>query len=176
MQRLSHWSQIPGIGLGLFGGASMHIWPDHLWIAYLFFGAGVILIIWPIAWQLKGNLPRFRYMPMKEAGSKLYAIMRKSNASFSATFYEGSGEDPEEILNHYAVAISQEVGIFGKFPPSNELEVVDKVLLQNGSFAGGGNEFVYYGEARPTIIDICIKRRSFKPAVRSIKETEGIET
>ncbi len=76
---------------------------------------------------------------------------------------------PEGILDYMAVALSQDSPIYGRRPPSTQLERIDEREFKRGTITGGGKVLGQYGESSPAYLDLAIERRELRRAIKRMK-------
>jgi len=104
-----------------------------------------------IQWQDESQLS------ISEAARSLYGDLRAFDKRHWHVGLAEVFDDTEDgILTYFAICISLHAEIFGKRPPSNKLEKIDKAEWQRGSFKKEGNEFWYYHTKKPRYIEMVI--------------------
>jgi len=101
---------------------------------------------------------RSPYTPLSDAARNLYEDLREfDNQHAQILMAESFDNEPDGVLNYFAITISTHAEIFGKRPPSTKLEKLDQAEFGRGQFAFGGDELRYYGNDAPRYIDLAVK-------------------
>jgi hypothetical protein len=111
------------------------------------------------------------YMPLSEAAQIAYEELRACGNSAHVTMAErDSTATTEEILQYFSIAISKEVNVFGKHPPSTKLERLDRSEIdRKGILCDGGDTFKYYAQDKAKYVDIAIKRVDLESVIEKFK-------
>jgi len=114
---------------------------------------------------------------MKDAAIRFYTEARACK-SIVGEFAEKAGPSARETreegtLTWIVYFISAKVPkIFGKHPPSTEIEVIDPREFRRGGFEDSGNSFHYFGEKTPRYVGLMIRQSDLQKIIESLRRGE----
>jgi hypothetical protein len=75
-------------------------------------------------------------------------------------------------LDYYAIALINhgKIPVYGRFPPSRKLTLLDRSFFNQGAVRGGGKTFHFHGGHEPDIEELHIFRRDLDARIKSMKE------
>jgi hypothetical protein len=154
-----------------------HMVPNVIpaYISYPIVGLCMVYLIAAEFGSARIFLRSFKYVPMKEAATKAYEMLRASGSNWARTadwFAEnGLGETPTAgVLIYVANAFATNmVPIYGKHPPSRKYECIDSKEFTKGIFGDQGATFFYHGAKIAEYVDIAVKRADLKKEIKRMK-------
>ena len=75
---------------------------------------------------------------------------------------------PGEELNCMATAISDQIDVFGKHPPSDRMELIGRRRVDFGSFKNNGDSFHYHDNDQIAFVECSILRNDLDEATQEI--------
>ena len=74
------------------------------------------------------------------------------------------------MLDEVATAISMEVPVFGKEPPSLALEPISERTFKQGAILDGGRTLRKYNAEHPAYVELAIRRSDQRKALKQIEK------
>jgi hypothetical protein len=117
-----------------------------------------------VAFFISGQLLywHFGYQPLRDAAIAVYSELKDTTGV--GAFAKGYGASDDEVLDEVATAISMEVPIFGKQPPSTKVEQLQPAVFAQGHFVGGGAAFHLHGQQAPAYTSLSLHPRDVRAA------------
>ena len=170
MENLQAKLRHAGYGSELAAGAALVIWPEQVWVAWILFTAGLVLIFWPfIEWLFESlNLPWVNgYIPLTEASRIAY---EETYQSLAERFAEQMGTTP---LEWYASALvtNNDLPFFGIKPYQTIVREIpsEEKIRCHISIQDGTSYLKRHGEEDPIYTDLHMKKRDLKKQINEIK-------
>lgn len=115
---------------------------------------------------------RDAFVPMPEAAARAYGELRVAKSSWAkaADFFAQQGVRDVKERIYIAGALSGEIPIYGKHPPSSIYEIIDSDEFKRGSFEEDGATFHYDGERNPRYIEIAVKNDDLSKAIEQMRD------
>lgn len=128
------------------------------------------ILVTVVALFLLGYFTRaFGHISLTEGSRKAYTDLRGTIWGTAAERLNAD-QTPEGILNYMAIALTDKLPVFGKFPPSDKLELIDHKEFTRGSTLGGGSIVKRFGQQHPHITELTISKFELYRAIRSMKK------
>ncbi len=81
---------------------------------------------------------------------------------------------PNGILDYFATYFAGKVQLYGKRPPSERLEAIDKSQAKCGTFSGGAKILELRDQASTAFTALAVSKKEFKAMIEPVKE--GLKT
>jgi hypothetical protein len=115
------------------------------------------------------------FVPMQEAATRAYSELRADGSSWAKAADSFAQHGVKEKV-YFAGALSGEIPIYGKHPPSRIYEVISPDEFKRGSFKDDGASFHYYGNQNPQFIEIAVKNGDLSRAIEQMRERQKTQT
>jgi hypothetical protein len=112
---------------------------------------------------------------MRQAATMAYEQLRACKSIWAdvADRFSGSnlGKTKEEgVLLYMTNALTtQGIPVYGKYPPSQQHELIDPAEFKRGSFGDSGNTFHYHGDKSPKYVELVVRARDLRTVISGMK-------
>jgi hypothetical protein len=124
-------------------------------------------------WLSRSKRADDKFVLMPEAAGMAYGELRALGLKQAEFADELAMQGMSEKV-FMAAALGYQVPIYGKHPPSDIYEVINKNEFKRGVFKDEGSSFQYYHEQKPLYVDIAIKRGDLRSAIENMKGVEYV--
>lgn len=111
-------------------------------------------------------------VPMPEAAARAYSELRADGSSWAKAADSFAQHGVKEKV-YFAGALSGEIPVYGKHPPSRIYEVINTDEFKRGSFKDDGASFHYHGNQNPQVIEIAVKHDDLSRAIEKMRERQN---
>ena len=112
-----------------------------------------------------------KLIPMPEAAARAYGELRANGSSWAKAADTFAAQGIPETV-YFAGALSVEIPIYGKHPPSRNYEVIDPKEFKRGLFKDDGASFHYHRVHNPQFIEIAVKNGDLTGAIERMREKQ----
>jgi len=116
-----------------------------------------------------------KFVPMPKAAAMAYGELRAIGSTWAAAADDLSAQTGVSEKIYFAGALSGEVPIYGKHPPSDIYEVINSNAFPRGGFEDDGAIFRYYGEKNPLYVEIAVEASDLRKAIDLMKNPKYAE-
>ena len=134
------------------------------YVAGVFAGIGATCLIYAISGS--AIIPGWR-IPLRQAAQRAYEALRNTEHGRMADSFQNEG--PDGPLSYFAIAISREVPVYGKFPPSTRYEVIPEIEFRRCTFEHGGEALKRFQGDTPLYVDLTVTRLGLRKAIKRLK-------
>jgi hypothetical protein len=106
---------------------------------------------------------------MPEAAARAYGELRANDSSWANAADTFAQYGVKERI-YFAGALSGEIPICGKHPPSPLHEVIAPGEFKRGLFKDDGATFHYHDEQSPRYVEIAVKYRDLSKAIEQMRD------
>jgi hypothetical protein len=110
-----------------------------------------------------------KFIPMPEAAARAYGELRANGSSWAKAADSFAQYGVEEKV-YFANALSSEIPIYGKHPPSRIYEVINSNEFKRGLFKDDGANFHFHGDKNPQFIEIAVKNGDLSKVIEQMRE------
>ena len=109
------------------------------------------------------------FVPMPDAVARAYGELRANGSPWAKAADSFAANGVTESI-YFAAALSQEIPIYGKHPPSRIYEIINPDQFKRGSFKNDGSTFHYHGSQDPQFVEVAVKTSDLSKAIDQMRE------
>lgn len=134
-----------------------------------------LCFLWPTLRSREWFALREKRIPMRKATTMAYEQLRACKSIWAdvADRFSGSnlGKTKEEgVLLYMTTALTtQGIPVYGKYPPSQQYELIDPEEFKFGGFGDSGDTFHYHGDKSPKYVDLVVRAGDLRKVISSMK-------